>query len=282
MGALNPDRLEQLLDRYEDLDGFPEEEKFLYGSHYSSPGVVLHYLIRQEPYTSMHVTLQSDRFDCPDRLFFGKSYLVPILTFCMMDYISLTLMSHSHYSLKTDLGGCWKSCNTSTSDVKELIPEFFLCPDIFTNTNEFPLGKTQTKVCVDSVKLPPWAKGSPHEFIRLHKLALESDYVSNNLHHWVDLIFGYKQRGPAALDAHNVFHYLSYEGAVDIDKITDEVERKAIEGHISNFGQTPSQLIPKEPHPPRSFVEDEPLPLFQVSLRIFCIHCQHCFCNIIH
>jgi len=244
MGALNPDRLEQLLDRYDDLDGFPEEEKFLYGSHYSSPGVVLHYLIRQEPYTSMHITLQSDRFDCPDRLFF-------------------------------DLGGCWKSCNTSTSDVKELIPEFFLCPDIFSNTNEFPLGKTQTKICVDSVKLPPWAKGSPHEFIRLHKLALESDYVSDNLHHWVDLIFGYKQRGPAALDAHNVFHYLSYEGAVDIDKITDEVERKAIEGHISNFGQTPSQLIPKEPHPPRSFVEDEPLPLFQVSLSL--VHCQHCF-----
>ena len=56
-----------------DLDGFPEEEKFIYGSHYSSPGVVLHYLIRQEPYTSMHIASQSDRFDCPDRLFFGKS-----------------------------------------------------------------------------------------------------------------------------------------------------------------------------------------------------------------
>lgn len=43
VGALNPDRLAMLIERYRDLDGFPEEEKFLYGSHYSSPGVVLHY-----------------------------------------------------------------------------------------------------------------------------------------------------------------------------------------------------------------------------------------------
>lgn len=47
VGALNPDRLLQLLQRYHDLDGLPEEERFLYGSHYSSPGVVLHFLIRQ-------------------------------------------------------------------------------------------------------------------------------------------------------------------------------------------------------------------------------------------
>ena len=74
-------------------------------------------------------------------------------------------------------------------------------------------------------------------------MALESEYVSNNLHYWIDLIFGYKQRGPESAAAHNIFHYLSYEGAVDIDKITDEVQRSAIEGHIQNFGQTPSQLI---------------------------------------
>ena len=50
---------------------------------------------------------------------------------------------------------------------------------------------------------------SPHylrEFIRLHRAALESDYVSQHLHEWIDLIFGCKQQGPAAVEAVNLFH----------------------------------------------------------------------------
>lgn len=32
--------------------------KFMYGTHYSSAGVVLHYLVRQEPFTTLHIKLQ--------------------------------------------------------------------------------------------------------------------------------------------------------------------------------------------------------------------------------
>ena len=99
---------------------------------------------------------------------------------------------------------------------------------------------------VGDVVLPPWAKGSAHEFIRIQREALESEYVSKNLNTWIDLIFGCKQRGEEALKANNLFHTLSYEGAVDIDKIEDELSRKAAEAHIMNFGLTPSQLLTKK------------------------------------
>ena len=49
----------------------------------------------------------------------------------------------------------------------------------------------QTGVALGDVVLPPWAHGSPDEFVRLQREALESDFVSEHLHEWVDLIFGY-------------------------------------------------------------------------------------------
>lgn len=56
---------------------------------------------------------------------------------------------------------------------------------------------------MNHVKLPEWAKGSAEMFVQTLRDALESDYVSRNLHHWIDLIFGYKQRGEEAIKANN-------------------------------------------------------------------------------
>lgn len=103
-------------------------------------------------------------------------------------------------------------------------------PEIFRNANKFYFGRKQGGRVVDDVILPAWAH-SPEEFVRINRAALESgecdgaryrvcfiiihslcvvEYVSNHLHEWIDLIFGFKQRGQAAVDAHNVFYFLTY------------------------------------------------------------------------
>ena len=104
-----------------------------------------------------------------------------------------------------------------------MIPEFYYCPEFLTNLSGLDLGETQRGDIVHDVGLPPWAKNDPNLFIKKHREALESPYVSKHLHEWIDLIFGYKQRGQAAIDAQNVFIHLTYEGEVDVDAIEDPV-----------------------------------------------------------
>ncbi|XP_055302294.1 neurobeachin isoform X2 [Sitodiplosis mosellana] len=218
IGALNPSRREYFEERYEswENDTIPP---FHYGTHYSTAAFVLNWLIRIEPFTTMFLALQGGKFDHPDRLF-----------------SSVTL--------------AWKNCQRDTSDVKELVPEWYFLPEMFYNSSSYRLGTREDGVTVNDVELPPWAK-SPEEFVRINRMALESEFVSCQLHQWIDLIFGYKQRGPEAVRATNVFYYLTYEGSVELDTITDIVMKEAIENQIRNFGQTPSQLL-MEPHPPRS------------------------------
>jgi len=53
-----------------------------------------------------------------------------------------------------------------------------------------------------NVILPKWSS-DPLSFLQKMREALESPFVNQNLHHWIDLIFGYKQRGPAAIEFNN-------------------------------------------------------------------------------
>ncbi|XP_038716795.1 protein SPIRRIG isoform X1 [Tripterygium wilfordii] len=215
MGCQTPEGEEEFRKRYESWDD-PEVPKFHYGSHYSSAGIVLFYLIRLPPFSIENQKLQGGQFDHADRLF-------------------------------NSIRDTWLSAagKGNTSDVKELVPEFFYMPEFLENRFNLNLGEKQSGEKVGDVILPPWAKGSAREFIKKHREALESDYVSENLHHWIDLIFGYKQRGKAAEEAVNVFYHYTYEGSVDIDSVTDPAMKASILAQINHFGQTPKQLFLK-------------------------------------
>ncbi|KAG7526280.1 FAN protein [Solea senegalensis] len=213
VGALNKERLDRLLTRYR---GMPEP-RFMYGSHYSSPGYVLFYLVRVAP--EHMLCLQNGRYDHADRMF-------------------------------NSIGETWKNCLEGATDFKELIPEFYGTDCSFLeNKMSLDLGRRQNGSSVSEVVLPPWASDAS-DFLQKHKTALESQFVSEHLHEWIDLVFGYKQRGSEAVAAHNVFHPLTYEGGIDCDSIEDPDERIAMLTQILEFGQTPTQLF-SSPHPQR-------------------------------
>jgi len=47
---------------------------------------------------------------------------------------------------------------TNSSDVKELVPEFFYLPEFLVNSNDYYLGVKQDGESMGDVVLPPWAK----------------------------------------------------------------------------------------------------------------------------
>ena len=100
--------------RYESWDD-PEVPKFHYGSHYSSAGIVLFYLVRLPPFSSENQKLQGGQFDHADRLF-------------------------------NSIRDTWLSASGkgNTSDVKELIPEFFYLPEFLENRFNLDLGEKQS------------------------------------------------------------------------------------------------------------------------------------------
>lgn len=223
IGALNEERLQKIKERLPDLP----EPKFLYGSHYSNPGYVLFFLARIAP--EYVLCLQNGKFDHPDRMFNS-----------MLD--------------------TWMNCLTGASDFKELIPEFYEgSGDFLVHKGVVKFGFRNDGRPVENVFLPPWASDAT-DFIGKLREALECDYVSRHLHHWIDLIFGYRQRGEEAVKADNVFHYLTYEGAVDLDGIPDPNERASMEIQIMEFGQTPKQLFTM-PHPQRHSGGSVPRPV---------------------
>ncbi|EQC28529.1 hypothetical protein, variant [Saprolegnia diclina VS20] len=219
IGALNPSRLAQCQARASalasELDDAPPP--FLFGSHYSTTGSVLYFLVRLRPFTQYAKDLQGGKLDHADRLF------------------------HS-------VTEAWTNCLTS-SDVKELVPELFYHPGVYTSPS--PLGMRQNGTVVGDVVLPN--DSTPMAFLA----KLRHDLEAADIAPWIDLIFGYQNSGAAAWAANNVFFHLTYAehappvpldfgpfAAQDQDPATTQMQY---------FGQTPPQVF-SSPHPTRGFV----------------------------
>lgn len=113
MGALNEIRLNEFLTRFETFEDniTTDIPAFMYGSHYSTMvGVVLHFLVRLQPFAALHKEMQNGHFDVSDRLF-------------------------------SSIPRSFRHNTTQLSEVKELIPEWYTTPDMFRNINHFDLGR---------------------------------------------------------------------------------------------------------------------------------------------
>ena len=137
--------------------------------------MVLFYLIRMEPFTAMNRNLQGGRFDHADRLFFN-------------------------------VAATWENCLHSSSDVKELTPEFYHQPEFLLNSNDFELGTQQVQ---SNSKVPLGANNKVDAAIRGDNKTLTESLSRKGRNRWKGeclwSYFTYTHTQPVAHNAHLLF-----------------------------------------------------------------------------
>ena len=191
-----------------------------YNIHFSNSSFVIYYMVRVNPFTNGQITLQSGKFDAPNRQMHS-------LDECMM------ILDRSH-------------------DSRELIPQFFISEEFFYNYNcNFYGFRVNDKVVIHN--LSGYKYNHPYEYI-IHNLEiLNSSQVRNSLNFFIDNIFGVGQIGKR--DNYNTYDKYCYQELVnlrekireyidrnsDYSTIKEKIERKI--NKIISFGQTPFKLF---------------------------------------
>ena len=227
--------LEHWQSMEEDEEKSPNYDR--YGTHYCTSLYVSYYLVRCFPFSNIRIELQGSKFDDPNRLF-------------------LTMEISFNMAL------------TQKTDLRELIPELFYFPEMFYNINNLNLGElsenldgaikeennSNKKVIVNDVEMPKWSNNNGYIFIQKHRELLESPEISDKINEWFNIIFGSKQKGPAAKKINNLFLAQTY------DDFEEEYNKSTIEEKINQyrmveFGVTPNQVFKNDINKRKLFIE---------------------------
>lgn len=190
-------------------------------SHYSTSAFVLYYLVRINPFTYNMIKLQDGQLDNPNRLFSSLNEIFSILE--------------------------------NGNDNRELIPELFCFPDAYLNLNYANFGVRYDKIMIHQFSLDK-SIYNPLDLIITKRRLLESSIVSNEIHKWIDNVFGLCQLDKSKGSC-NMFPKYSYQEKMNFllkikkkkkmnvpeEKIWEQLRTKI--SCVQNFGQTPMRLF---------------------------------------
>ena len=227
-----------------------EKIPYLFGSHYSNAMYISHYMCRLFPYSLTMIEIQGIGFDVSERLFI-----------CLQ---------------KT-----FTSASTENCDLRELIPDFYSMPEFFMNINNLNFGSINInnyfgavsyyeelseqkdekgKILINDVLLPKWCKDNPYIYIMKSRELLE-DNNEIDLNPWIDLIFGYTQRGRPAQQVGNLFLPSAYDGVINLRLKDDDVLKNRNEAEyklrLFELGVNPTKVFDKKLYEKKRVINKE-------------------------
>ena len=190
-------------------------------NHYLNSNSVYYYMGRIFPYTISHLLIQKQN---------NTNNILSNLNNC---YIDITQKGKDNFM--------------------ELIPEFYYNSEIFRNINNinynnflvnYTNNNSINRIMKNNynVDLPLWSKNNPEKFISIMREILERPEIK--IFDWIDLIFGYAQKGSEAIKKYNIYPYYSYEGFILLEKIP--IDKREFYINQSSKGVNPSQIFNKK------------------------------------
>ena len=245
---------------------------YFFNTNYSNPVYTSYYLIRLFPFTFLSIELQGGKFDTVFRLF-------------------------------TEYKQSCMNALSQKSDIRELIPEFYFLPEMFKNINNIDFEDKENKsekINMNDVELLQIDKkfldlnnnyqsnifnkninyydnDNCFNFILFLSKELESKYISENIHYWINLIFGPNQKFSKKLDIINdknfILNIFRPESYLDNPNNLEQIRRldEILLLQSQEFGLIPLQIFNKEPQKKSNYNID-----FIIDQKIY-VYCQKMF-----